>query len=133
MDERQVADLLQSALNQHNAGDLAGAEAGYRRILAERPANADALHLLGVLLAQRGQPELGLPLLQRAIAILPEFQPFHLHFGQALAALNRHEEALGALGRATQMTPRDLDARHAAGASLFALNRPALAIEQFRI
>jgi tetratricopeptide (TPR) repeat protein/ADP-heptose:LPS heptosyltransferase len=133
MDERQVAQLLQTAVNQHNAGDLASAEAAYRRILAERPTNADALHLLGVLLGQRGQAELGLPLLQRAITLLPNEQPFHLHLGQTLAALHRHEEALAALQCALQMNPRDVDARHAAGASLFALKRPVEAIEQFRL
>jgi len=133
MDQRQVAQTLQTALNQHNAGDLASAEAAYRRVLAERPTEADALHLLGVLLGQRGQPELGLPLIQRAITILPNVQPFHLHLGQALAAMNRHEEALAAFTRGLQMNPRDLDARQAAGSSLFALNRPLPAIEQFRI
>src|SRR3954451_18761964 len=133
MDERQVAELLETALSQHNAGDLASAEAAYRRVLAERPTNADALHLLGVLLGQRGQPELGLPLLQRAVTILPNFQQFHLHLGQTLAALNRHDEALAALHRALQMNPRDLEARQAAGTALFAMNRPRDAIEQFRI
>jgi len=133
MDERQVAELLQTAVNQHNAGDLASADAAYRRILGERPNNADALHLLGVLHGQRGHPELGLPLLQRAIAILPDFQQFHLHLGQTLEALNRHDDALVALKRALELNPRDVEARHAAGSSLFSLNRLVEAIEQFRI
>ncbi|MEA2709815.1 MAG: hypothetical protein QOF78_2416 [Phycisphaerales bacterium] len=133
MDERQVAQLLETALNQHNARDLASAEAAYRRILVERPTNPDALHLLGVLLGQQGRPDLGLPLLQQAITILPTFQQFHLHHGELLAALNRHEEAIAALQRAIQLNPRDGEARHAAGLSLFAVNMPLQAIEQFRI
>jgi len=133
MDERQLNQLLQTAVAQHNAGDLASAEAAYRRILAERPTNPDALHLLGVVLAQRGQPAQALPLLQRAVTILPNFQQFHLHLGQTLAALKRHEEALAALTRAAQLDPREIETRHAMGAVLFALNRPAPAVEQFRV
>ena len=133
MDERQVNQILHTAVAQHNAGDLAGAERAYRRILAERATNPDALHLLGVLLTQRGQPDQGLPLLQRAVTILPNFQQFHLHLGQTLAALGRHEDALAALTRAAQLDPRDIATRHATGSSLFALNRPAQAVEQFRI
>ena len=132
MDDQQVAQTLQAALARHNAGDLDGADAGYRRVLAARADNADALHLLGVLLAQRGRADLGLPLVQRAIAILPNFQPFHLHLGELLAALNRHAEAVAAFDTAIRLDPRDPNARGSAGLSLFALDRPAQALEQFR-
>ena len=133
MDDRQVAELLQAALNQHNAGDLNNAESAYRRVLVERPTNADALHLLGVATAQRGRPDLALPLLQQAITILPTFAAFHLHLGEVLAVLNRHEEALVSFRRTIELNPREGLAHHAAGLSLFALNRIPEATERFRI
>lgn len=39
----------------HRAGRLAEAEHGYRTALADNPADADALHLFGVLRHQQGQ------------------------------------------------------------------------------
>jgi tetratricopeptide (TPR) repeat protein len=133
MDERQVAQLLQEGVARHNAGDLAAAETTYRRILTERPTNADALHLLGVLHGQRGRPDLGLPLIQQAITLNPNFGPFHTHLGDTLSAVGRPVDALDAYGRAVQINPRDVDARHGAGSSLFKVGRIADAIEQFRL
>jgi Flp pilus assembly protein TadD len=48
--------LLAQAVALHQQGALTTAEALYRRVLAAAPRHADALHLLGVLAAQRGRP-----------------------------------------------------------------------------
>ena len=49
-----VARLLRQAVARHQAGDLAGAAAGYQAVLAEAPNQADALHLLGVVKDEQG-------------------------------------------------------------------------------
>ena len=46
---------LHLALDHHQAGRLASAEAGYRRIIEDNPGHVEALHYLGVLLHQRGE------------------------------------------------------------------------------
>ena len=46
--------MLEELIQLHQAGRLDEAENGYRQLLAENPENAEALHLLGILRAQRG-------------------------------------------------------------------------------
>src|SRR3954452_19298108 len=55
MTPQELLPLLQRALVDHESGRMDEAEAAYRRVLAEHPDNADALHLMGVLLTQRGR------------------------------------------------------------------------------
>jgi Flp pilus assembly protein TadD len=45
--------VLEEALSLHQEGKLGEAAALYRKILAQYPDNADALHLLGVIEFQR--------------------------------------------------------------------------------
>lgn len=53
----------------HRAGRLAEAEHGYRTALADNPADADALHLFGVLRHQQGQHAEAADLVGRAVAL----------------------------------------------------------------
>ncbi len=133
MNPQQALELLQSSLARHQSGDLESAAGGYQKVLSAQPNNADALHLMGVLEGQRGRADVGLALVQRAIAVLPTVGDFHRHHGELLAALKRHQEALPAFARAIQINPRDGIARSEAAASLFALNKIPEAVEQFRL
>ena len=63
--------LLQAALSQHQAGQLAEAEARYRQVLAIDSEQPDALHLLGVLALQGGQADVAVPLIERAVTHRP--------------------------------------------------------------
>ena len=51
--DESVADTLRYAVMLHKANRLDEAEPRYRAVLATRPDDFDALHLLGVLEAQR--------------------------------------------------------------------------------
>src|SRR5690348_8372816 len=67
-----VEQVLEKALALHQAGDHTGAEALYREVLRQTPDDADALHLLGLMLAARGdRREEAERLLRRAA----EFEP----------------------------------------------------------
>ena len=59
------------ALTLHGQGEPAKAEALYRDILGHMPESFHALHMLGVLLAQRGEWEPSAALIERAIGIDP--------------------------------------------------------------
>ena len=50
-----MPDPLAAAIRHHQDGRVKEAEALYRQVLAEQPDNPEALHLLGVLLLQRGE------------------------------------------------------------------------------
>src|ERR1700689_1398550 len=64
--------LLAQAVALHQQGALAPAQALYRPALAAAPRQANALHLLGVLLGQRGRPDEAIPLIAAAVAEAPE-------------------------------------------------------------
>jgi Flp pilus assembly protein TadD len=47
-----LAGALREAMKEHRAGRLDTAESGYHRVLAADPGNANANHLLGLILTQ---------------------------------------------------------------------------------
>ncbi len=69
--------LLKLAAEQHRSGQVADAEAGYRRVLSQYPDSADANHLLGVLLHERGDHQQGEKLITRAIDLRPRVATYH--------------------------------------------------------
>ncbi len=58
---------LTAALAHQQAGRIAQAERIYAQILAARPNNADALHLLGVAAHQTGRHERAVELIEKAV------------------------------------------------------------------
>jgi protein O-GlcNAc transferase len=104
-----MTDLDTAALiatqRAHAAGDAQGALKGYQAILARQPAHAGALHGLGVLALQHGQPEQGERLL-RAAATGPASTPAMLaDWATALQTLGRAAEALAPLRRCVALAP----------------------------
>ena len=59
---------LTEAVGHHQAGRLAAAERLYRKVLDQDPANADALHLLGVVCHQTGRDARAVELIGMALA-----------------------------------------------------------------
>ncbi len=59
----------------------------------------------GVGFAQHGQPERGIPLLQRAVQAWPRGALMHQQLGMALHMANRHAEAIASLTRALELDP----------------------------
>ncbi|MEK9969475.1 MAG: tetratricopeptide repeat protein [Ferrovibrio sp.] len=100
-----VATLLRQAVARHQAGDLAGARAGYEAVLVHDPEQADALHLLGVLKDQDGDHAAAVALIDRAIAAQPAEASFHGNRATALLALGRTEDAVTGYMRALELDP----------------------------
>jgi predicted TPR repeat methyltransferase len=98
-------DSLQIALEHHRGGRLAQAEAGYRSLLRDQPAHADAAHWLGVLLTQAGQFAEAVPLLEQAAAARPEDAAVQHNLGQALVAAGRPADAIAALTESAALQP----------------------------
>ena len=59
---------LATARAYHEAGNLGQAEEIYRRILTGDPRHAEALHLLGLVEIQRGNPQAAVEHLRQAVA-----------------------------------------------------------------
>jgi tetratricopeptide (TPR) repeat protein len=93
MADTTIQDALATAARHHQAGELPQAEAIYRQILAFKPDDPDALHLLGVLAAQTGHAD-AILLLRRAIAHRPQFPEAYSHLAYALHMRGELNEAI---------------------------------------
>lgn len=91
----EIAALLATAIEHHRAGRLAEAESLYAVIVHNVPNHADALHLLGVIAHQRGQYELALELINKAIAVNPLAPEYYNSLGGVRQALGDEAGAAG--------------------------------------
>ncbi len=97
-------------MQAHAAGRLDEAAALYTTALQLRADDVDALHLLGVLNAQRGQHDSAVELISRAIVLRPAEAMFHNNLGNVLSECGRPEQAEAAYMRALQLDGERLDA-----------------------
>ena len=89
-----LSQRLALAMQKHAAGDIDGAAAHYRTILADQPDHIDALHLLGVVAQQKGNPALGLKLIEAALAYNANYAAAWTNRALILHVLGRTEDAL---------------------------------------
>lgn len=101
-----VNPKLALAMGQHQDGVFLQAAVLYRELLAVEPRNADALHLLGVLMHQIGQSQTAAQLIGCAIQINPEYAPYHNNMGNALRAIGDTQGAKHSFKRSILLDPR---------------------------
>jgi predicted O-linked N-acetylglucosamine transferase (SPINDLY family) len=127
-----IPEALQIAVQHHQAGRLAEAEALYRQILVARPNHPDALHLLGVIAHQGGRHALAVDWIRQSIAINPDCAVAHSNLGNALLAQGQLDEAVGVYRRLLQNAPDFPEAHNNLGAALRKMGLLDDAIASFR-
>jgi predicted TPR repeat methyltransferase len=93
------------ALALHRGGQLGDAAALYREVLASDSTHFGALHLLGVIEAQRGRYNEAVVLIEQAIRVDPDVAAAHANLGNAECALGFFEKALVSYQRALALQP----------------------------
>jgi len=101
-----TAELLKTALVRQRAGQLGEAIALYREVLNGDPDNADALHLMGVLMLEDGNCAAAIDLIQRALVLDPEKPSAFNNLAGILFKEGRLEEAGNLYLRALQISPQ---------------------------
>lgn len=127
-----MSSLFAAARACHQAGRLAEAEALYRRHLAGRPDDPDALAAFGVLLQQSGRPRQAAAVLQPVVAARPGDALARNNLGAALFALGQFDEAAVQWRRARELSPADPDIAVNLGLLEARLGRFVAAVGQFR-
>ncbi len=102
-----VQEMLAKAMQFHQSGNLDAARDEYARILEAEPENADAAHLLGILLLGEGNAEEALRHLGTAVNAAPGIAEFRSTRAVALIRLGRMEEAVSEYSRAVEINPDD--------------------------
>ena len=132
MSAATIQHAFQLALQHHQAGRLAEAEAIYRQLLAHHPGDPELLDLLGVLAHQTGHFEEALTFLRQALAARPGAFLFQNHLGLLFTDLGRFEEAAAALREAARLQPDWPDAHYNLGNVFLREGRAEDAIDAYR-
>jgi tetratricopeptide (TPR) repeat protein len=123
--------ILREAFARHQGGAPAVACGLYRQVLAVRPADPDALHLLGVACAATGKVAEGIALIRRAVAAQPVFPSAHFNLGSLLLGQGEAGAALASLNTCIVQAPQRAGALATAGRALLALDRLGEAVTAF--
>lgn len=126
-----LAKLFAQALALHQQGQLAPARRCYEQILRIAPRHFDALHLSGVLAAQRRDFERAGELIRKALEIKPDFAQAHYNLGNVLKDLGRLEPARSSYQRAVACQADFAEAHCALGNVLAQLERTEAARKHF--
>jgi len=129
--DEQTQATLSQAIACHQDGRLAEAQALYERILETQPKHPDALHLLGALATQAGNPRLAAELIGKAIAISPGNAAFYSNRGIALRQLGKLGEAVASYDHAIGIQADYPEAHYNKGAALKECNELEAAVASF--
>jgi predicted O-linked N-acetylglucosamine transferase (SPINDLY family) len=128
---QDVAAVFAEAVANHQAGRLAEAQAGYKRVLKKRPNHFQSLHLLGISEHEAGNSEAAARSLWRALLVDPQSASAHSDLSIVLIALRRLDEALASCDKAIALKADFANAHYNRGIVLTALLRFADAVECF--
>lgn len=109
------ANLIDQALEHHQAGRLDEAATLYGRVLKAQPDNLPALHMLGIIAYQRGDDARALALLSRVLAQTDGLPEPHYHLGLVLLRKSELDRAAVHFGRALELAPQFAPAWHYLG------------------
>lgn len=118
-----VAASLQAGIQLLQTGRLDEARALYEDIVARHPDHPDALHLLGVAVAQLGDPGRGLALMARSVEHAPDRVQFLANLAKLQCETGHPQDAIGFLDRAVALAPGNADLHHLRGSALKDLGR----------
>ena len=124
---------LDAALELHQQGRLAEAEALYQAVLAAWPNEFNALHLSGVLALQTGRAALAAERIEAALAIEPNAAIARSNLGNALRSLGRLNQALAQYDLAVALDPDNAATRVNQGAMLRLLGRFEEAVKAYDV
>ena len=96
---------LSEALEEHRRGNIERAARVYQMALAENPDHPDALHLLGVVAVQQGDPKRAELLIGRAAALRPGDAAIHANLGEVYRLLGDDDRAIECCRTALRIQP----------------------------
>ncbi|MDO8979005.1 MAG: GNAT family N-acetyltransferase [Afipia sp.] len=105
IDPRTVPDVLQQATDLHQAGKLVEAERAYREVLNVEAKNADAIHRLGQLFANKGDHIAAKRFFKTLTAVRPDAYKSWLCLAKSCEALGQHLDAANAYREIIRLKP----------------------------
>ena len=131
-DAAPAPDPVARALQLHQQGRIAEAQAIYREALAREPGHAVATHYLGMATWQLGDPVEGERLMRASLARDASIPDFHNNLGLLLRDTRRAEDAVSSYRRALEADPGWFEAYNNLGLALEDAGRLEEAAEAYR-
>jgi protein O-GlcNAc transferase len=131
-DMPRAGESLAEALLLHKSKNHAAAWKLYEKIISIEPQNAEALHLMGVLAAQRRDHRRATELILKAIEINPLSSIFYCNLANALQGLQQYDEAVIRYEQAIHLQPDYTEAYYNRGVALQAASKFSEAIDSYR-
>ena len=122
---------MEAAARYYHAGDYDATERCCRELIAQNPHHFDALHLLGVVHLDRGQPTDAIEHLSRAVSERENDARANYHLGTALLNDRQFAGAEAALRKSLLVHPDDVGALNNLGNALIDQGRHAEALACF--
>ena len=110
-----IDKALQLAFEYYQAENFQQVEHICTKILKEKPNNADAMCLLGMLYLQLGNYDFAIKHLQKAVQLNPNLAYAHYNLGNALQDKGQLDEAITCFQKAIQLNPDIADAHNNLG------------------
>ncbi len=129
---QDLQQMINLALQNHQAGRLQQAETGYRKVLAANPEHPVALNLLGTIAHQSGNNDAAEQLISKAVNLAPDYAEAFLNLGIVQRHLGKLAEAQSSFGKVLGFAPDNVDAQFNLGIVARDLGRLQDAIEHFR-
>ncbi len=123
--------VLQSAMAQHQAGNLQQAETLYKQVLQTAPNQPDALHLLGLIAKQKGDLKTAVTLMRKALNFNPNYVEAYVNLGATLQEQDNLAEAADCYRKALALRPNYAEVHSNLGVVLKAQENLPDAAESF--
>lgn len=121
-------DFVREGVQHHQAGRLAEAASCYAKVARSDPGWPHAVHYLGLIALQQGDPAGAARLIKQAIARQPEVPEFHVNLGNAEKRSGNLPAAVFAYDRALALRPSFAEAAANRGLALADLGRSGEAV-----
>lgn len=126
-----AAEAFRTGVMQQRAGDLAAAEASYRRALSLAADHDEAHNRLALLAHRTGRGELAVEHLRRAATLKPSAANYHTNLGGVLYELGRFADAARSYRKAVRLQPNRPDFHCNLGLALASSGELSPAAESF--
>lgn len=119
----RVEVLFAQAQAAHAGGNLAEAEAGYKKVLKKRPNHFEAWHMLGICELASADCDSAVRAFKRALLLDAQSAAVHSDLGIALKAQRKYADALPCFDHAIALDPSFANAHYNRGNLLIELKR----------
>jgi len=129
--QTQTSRIFADAVAAHKSGRLGDAEAGYRRVLADHPLEAEPNYLLGSIFMVTDRPHESLEALRTCLQANANHVPALNAIGGVYARLEQHDDAIGSFERAANIQGDDPKIWFNLGLACVEIHRYGRAVEAF--